>query len=278
MSLAVVLVISAGTAIDYWREYKQNLRAVLTSLEEQAQAIRLGHERIPDPRQYAEYVNQFCARMNESISPGHHILILGPEGRILASSHYHSGREMESALRSSDSSNQVIHVGGHEAVQSRLQDSDGSVIVVAQYLDHMKQVLRGQLLNRTVTAAVAAGVLIFLVVFAMNRWVLVPLAGLKAAAGAWSMRDFVARAKPSGPRDLRDLTVEFNGMAAELERHEREHLAEMDKSAGRAATSRPTMSPLSAWKCFPRQVRRPARMPLPLTTVLRLTEELVRSS
>jgi sigma-B regulation protein RsbU (phosphoserine phosphatase) len=229
VSLAVLAVIFASTLWDYSREYRQGIRAVRAALEEQAHALRLARDAL-GPDAFAAYVDAFCARMNESISPGHHILVLGPDGGTLANSHRHSGAAMASALRASDAAEPVIAVGDHRAAQVRLADDDGTVIIVAQYLDHVREVLRRQLVRRLVTAGVAAGVLILLVVGSMSRWVLRPLGLLRRAAARWGRRDFAARAEPAGPDDLRVLAAEFNAMAAELEGHERARRAELERA------------------------------------------------
>ncbi|HUU23898.1 MAG TPA: hypothetical protein VM389_15290 [Phycisphaerae bacterium] len=100
----------------------------------------------------------------------------------------------------------------------------GSIVIEAQYLDHMESMLRRQMLARAISTGLIGAMVLLLLVLTVRAWV------LKAAGREWSRRRFAARADVSGPRDLRSLAGEFNGMAAERRQHESQRPAEMAKA------------------------------------------------
>ncbi len=228
--LTVLAVVGAGAALDYRREYGVHFEEVFASLEEQARALQVTRARIKDEQAFARYVDDFCAQMNEFVSPGHHILVLDSRGNVKASTRYHSGVEVERALLNASAGTRVLTVGDHRLAQVRVRDEDGTTVVLAQYLDHVERILRGQLASSAVTAAATSLALIGLIFLAIHLWILKPFGRLHEASRAWARRDFSARAKPGGSTDLRDLAVQFNDMAAQLEDHQRQQRAELERA------------------------------------------------
>lgn len=227
----IVLVGLAGSlAVGYWLDYRARKQALLASLTEQAHSLEVARERIDSPEEYAAFVDDFCARMNAEISPGHHMLVVGPAGEVAARSHRHSGPEVERTLLAAPPGESVLPLGDRRLAQVRLRMPDGSTAIVAQYLDHMVDLLRRQMLVRGISTGLIGGLILILLVSAIRVWVIQPIEQLKAAGNEWSRRNFSVRAGASGPADLRSLTGEFNWMASELEVHEERRLAEMAKA------------------------------------------------
>jgi len=247
ITASVVLIIltftCAGFILDYRREYETHLEELFATLHEQARSLQLARAHIKDREDFPHYVDQFCAQMNEHVSPGHHILVLNRAGEVIVHARHHSGPEVENALLLSGHADQVIRLGNQNLAHVRLTDDDGTTIVLAQYMDRSEEILRTQLISRIVTATATALAAILLVYLAMNAWVLRPLARLGAAAKKWSARDFAARSKLIGPSDLRNLTRELNVMAGELERHDHARLAELERAREIQANLLPTSLP-----------------------------------
>ncbi len=233
LTLALVGIVLTTTGIgmylDYRREYQVHMAGLRSSLIEQARALQVARRYIADPARFAEYINAFCAQMNEHISPGHHILVLGSDGRVLAGARQHSGPAVERAILSAGEK-EVLNVGNHRLAQVRITDDDGATIVLAQYLDHVETILRAQLLSRAATAGATALAIIVLIFLAIHFWSLRPIESLTSVAGKWSARIFSARAETSGPSEIRLLIERFNAMADELERHENRQVAEMESA------------------------------------------------
>lgn len=226
----VLVVVAVGMIVDYRREYRVHARGLSASLEEQARGLKVARARIPDPQGFADHVDELCAQMNDYVSPGHHILVLDGEGKVLVGSRHHSGPEVEQAMLSAGEAQPILTVGSHELAQFRLKDSDGATIIVAQYLDHMEGILWAQLLSRTLGAGAIAIAIMALIYFVINLWVLKPFGRLAAGAKKWSQRDFSARCEENGPSGFRALAREFNSMAGELERHERRRTTELERA------------------------------------------------
>lgn len=211
--LTVLTVSVISVFLDYRREHNQHINTILASLEEQARALKTSRTRITESSGFAEYVEDFCAQMNEFVSPGHHILILDETGAVRVSAQHHSGAEVAHALLSANPDDQIICAGKHRLAQVRLKDEDGTTIVLAQYLDHMERILRSQLISRGLATAVTAIILIFLIYLVINSWVIKPVTNLADAAKQWAKRNFSIRPAPIGSAEFRLLSEEFNSMA-----------------------------------------------------------------
>ena len=253
LTAAVVLIVLAvtgtGMVLDYRREYRVHMDELRASLTEQAQALRVARKQMSQPAQFAHYVDEFCAQMNEHTSPGHHVLVLDDHGEILASTRHHSGIAVEKALLDTDSKSAILEANGHKLAQVRLKDDDGATIILAQYLDHVESILRRQLLSRATTTGATALAIIVLIFLALHFWSIRPIERLVEVAGAWSARVFSARADTTGPSEIRLLAGKLNSMAEELERHEHQRTAELERAkqiqANLLPTSMPTLQGLS---------------------------------
>ncbi|HEW79585.1 MAG TPA: HAMP domain-containing protein [Phycisphaerales bacterium] len=241
--LTVLMVLSVGIFVDYRRDYRRYIEDVLASLEEQAHALKVARSRIVEKPEFAQYINDLCAQMNEYISPGHHILVLNNKGEILASTRYHSGIEVEQTLLSADPQEQILRIGEHRLAQVRLKDKDGTTIILAQYLDQMEAILQAQLISRGLTTGATAIAIILLIYLVINIWVIKPVTNLATAAKEWATRNFSARSIPIGPAEFRLLADEFNYMAEQLETYERNRTAELEQARKIQTNLLPTSQP-----------------------------------
>ena len=228
--VTVAVVMAVGTFVDYRREYQVHLDEVFASLDEQAHALRTARKRIADDEAFVKYVNDFCASINEFVSPGHHILVLDARNQALARAHHHRGTDVEKVLLAAGPKDRLLNVGTHRLAQVRIRDEDGATIILAQYLDHMEGILRSQLISRAATALASAAALVGLLYLVIHLWVIRPLARLMATGKAWGQRDFSVRSEATGPADLRRLVAAFNTMAAELDSHEKRRVAELENA------------------------------------------------
>ncbi len=247
LTAAVVLIVLSvtgiGMVLDYRREYRVHMDELHASLTEQAQALRVARKQIKQSSRFAQYVDDFCAQMNEHISPGHHILVLDDHGEILVSARHHSGPAVEKALLGAGSERRILRVSGHKLAHIRLKDDDGATIILAQYLDHVENILRQQLLSRAATTGATALAIIVLVFLALHFWSIRPIERLVEAAGAWSARIFSVRADATGPSEIRLLASKFNLMAEELERQDHQRTVELDRASEIQANLLPKSMP-----------------------------------
>jgi HAMP domain-containing protein len=227
--ITVLAVLGAGIFVDYHFAYQRHVNATLASLEEQARALVVANSRITERVEFAGYVDDFCAQMNEHISPGHHILVLDATGKVIIRARHHSGAEVEKALLSSSPQDRILAIGEHRLAQVRLKE-DGITIIIAQYLDHMERILRAQVVSRSVMAGITALAIILLLYLVIRIWVIRPVNNLAGAAREWAGRNFSVRSIPMGPADFRLLADEFNSMSKALERHERNRIAELEQA------------------------------------------------
>ncbi|MHC4520514.1 MAG: hypothetical protein ACYTAS_18145, partial [Planctomycetota bacterium] len=116
---SVVIISAVAMVLDYRRERRRDLNRITVSLEEQASALQAAHVLFTDANEFGEYVDEFCATMDERISPGHHILVLNPDGSVFAKSRRHSGPQIEQALLKTTDSHAVKDVDGHRLAYVR---------------------------------------------------------------------------------------------------------------------------------------------------------------
>ena len=92
---SVILISAMAMAFEYRYQHRIYLKQTHAALEEQARTLLLARSRISDSTEFAEYVDALCAQMNDYISPGHHVLVLDPNGLVSVRSRHHSGKEVE---------------------------------------------------------------------------------------------------------------------------------------------------------------------------------------
>lgn len=227
--LAVVSVSAVGTYFDYRREREELEQAIVTSLKDQAQTLNLGRQnRSPD--ELAAFVESFCEVLNAHVSPGHVILLFGPDGETLAQSYSSHDKAVVEALRPRDSVNTFPVIGGRRYAKVRLEAEDGVEIVMAQDMIAVQGRLRDILRSHIISTTVSALAIIGLTLIAFQLWAVRPIRQLAVAAKAWASMRFEERAALPGPSELRFLTEELHDMAEELHRHERERLANMERA------------------------------------------------
>jgi serine phosphatase RsbU (regulator of sigma subunit) len=239
---SVVAISGVAAVLDYHRERRRDVDRILLSLEEQAGALEAACLLMTEPNDFGVYVDRYCATMDERISPGHHILILDPNGSVLAGSRHHSGPQIEQALLGTTGSRAVLDVNGHRLAYVRSLDATGRTFILAQYLDRVETALHEQLLRRAFLIVVTALTIVLFIYGAVTYWVIAPLEELMGAAQRWGGRDFSARAALRGPSDLRVVAREFNSMAGQLEVQEQRRLDELEEARQIQANLLPRLS------------------------------------
>lgn len=225
-----ILIPAIGMVVDYHRAYNESVSATVASLEEQARSLLIAYDKIVGEDNYRDYVIEHCRQMNEFISPGHLIIVLDAKGDVLVQVH-HQADEINKDLFTSGSETNILKSNRHELAYTMLtHQTAGITVIVAQTLDHMEMRLRNQLVNRGITTGVSVLSLISIVYLAMRLWVIRPVSGLVVAARQWAMRNFNTRSVPVGSEDFRILSEEFNAMADELEKYDREHRHEIEQA------------------------------------------------
>jgi signal transduction histidine kinase len=220
VSAAVLIIAAFGILTDYRREYQEHARNTLLALKEQVGALRVARASMTDTPGFLRYVEAFSRQWDQSNSPGHHIYILEPRGRILVRSHpEHRHPRIERSLLSTNSAESIFSLPPHRVAQVRESAADGTVIVATQYMDSAEADLRSQLINRAISTAAVTLVVLTVLTVTLSRSVLIPLKLLGATARAWARNEFSVRAPVTGSSDIRALALEFNRMAEGLKQY-----------------------------------------------------------
>ncbi len=169
---------AAGMLLDYSRERAVHVSETLDALLDEAEALRLARELVPDNATFAAYADRLCAEVKAPGSPGHHILVLDANGKLLVNAEHHSGPEVTQELLATQDVSSIVQAGDRRIAQARTSDRSGTTYVVAQYMDPVEALLRSELMSRIVTASLVAVTLIFLIYLMVDRWVLRPIGAL----------------------------------------------------------------------------------------------------
>jgi len=230
--MGVLTISTISLVLDYHQQYRLGIRKIYAILQENARTLYAAHQLMSDPNLFERYVHDFCAQMNEELSPGHIIMVLDPNDRLIARS-FHDAHDnfAQRALLQNVLSNAVLFIPEHRLAAHRFVDSDGMVWILAQYLDHMEFRLKEYILERSISMLIVAAVIILSIWGAIHFWVVKPIRALIQPIKRWAHRDFSARAPYEGPSDFHILADEVNAMARELETHDRQHADEMGQAA-----------------------------------------------
>lgn len=163
VALAVNLLVAVAAVgflvFDYHRESHQRLTDKALSLREQAMTFHqavAGHKGDSANRQQ-KFIDAVCARMNDTDSPGHH-LVVEIDGRVLQSqAHQRASGELLAAVRAAADAE---HPEDAELIVGR-HSEDGVTVYVAERMSHVRAEIWRQTIIRSV------GVLVFCVVLAV---------------------------------------------------------------------------------------------------------------
>ena len=215
---AVVLLAVAGfISLDAVRETREHVRERSASLDEQAMTIHRALARpAADPEEVQGFIDGVCARMSDTASPGHHIVV-DRGGRVFQSRPCRrDSAEIVLAIRAAAAAADRQATHGSEAVVTGVHDEGGVTVFVAEQLDDIRREVRGRVVSRS------AGVLAFGVVLAVavhllvHRHVSRPLRRLVRTIGAIRAGKLGAQAGPFKTDELDRLADAVNEMSRAL--------------------------------------------------------------
>jgi HAMP domain-containing protein len=227
--VAVVAVFLAWDRARAWEAHLYQRREALRA-EAEGMASAIGYLQGRPTSVLQQYVDDVCGRMREASSPGHHIVLTLHDRTIQASAHRTPSDKLARAIQATaESPGAIGSDDGHRLVVGAAHRGEVSVFV-AEYLVDIEEVLRAQVLRRTLNMLALGFSLVLVVNLAIARFVTRPLNAVVNAVHRISRGEVGAQAPTPATRELGFLADEFNAMSSALARVAFDRRRQMDKA------------------------------------------------
>ncbi|MCA9212804.1 MAG: SpoIIE family protein phosphatase [Planctomycetales bacterium] len=235
--LVVVLFLIVGHGLRI-RDATQEKRIALV---EEAKTIYESVDAIAnrDHEPIQRLIDDICARMNTTESPGHHIAVEWQGSSMQAKSHGRASHDMFRAMREAGKEDNHQASGSHSLVVAKFEGPRGTIYVS----EAEESVLRNarQELFRQIVAVLLAGTLAGLMVnLVLRRVVTKPLRRLVSTLGRIGDGDLDAEAEERSCEELNYLSEQVNEMTQKLAAADRDRRLHMKKARDIQQNLRPT--------------------------------------
>lgn len=225
--LAVLMV------FEYRDEMDQAILEKETGLADESVAVHqavahLAHEHSVTSTK--DFIERVCAKMQDTRSPGHAILVVRGDQLLHSSEHGRMAADADAALlktfRNGQSrlrwQNELIVLGGHE--------EDGTTVVIAELATNIRRTARIEVLWQLGVLAVLALIAAGIVDAVLWRLIRSPLRRMSATVDTIARGEFGVLLESPVGRELQDLTRSFNTMSEALATDERRRQREIQRA------------------------------------------------
>lgn len=186
-----------------------------------------------------QLIDNICARMNSSESPGHHIAVEWQGSSMQAKSHGRASHDMFRAMREAGEESGHSPTDSHSLVVAKFAGPRGT-IYIAETEESVLRTARQELL-RQITAVFVAGALAGLMVhLVLRRVVTKPLRRMVTTLGRIGDGDMGAEADQRSCEELTYLSEQINEMRIKLAEADRDRRFHMKKARDIQQYLRPT--------------------------------------
>ena len=225
--LVVVLFLTVGHGLRI-RDATQEKRIALVeeakTLYESVDTIaNRGHESIQ------QLIDDVCARMNTTESPGHHIAVEWQGSSMQAKSHGRASHDMFRAMREAVDSGTESPSGPHSLVVARFDGPLGT-IYVSEAEESVLQTARKELYRQIVAVILAGSLAGLMVNFVLRRVVTKPLRRLVTTLGQIGDGELHAKSAERSCKELSYLSEQVNAMTQKLAAADRDRRLHMKKA------------------------------------------------
>ncbi len=231
INLTAVVLLGAFWYADYRRERAAHLNDETARLLEEARVLKVAKSQFEDLAQFQQFVDAFCRQMIARASPGHHIVVVDRDGRVVVRAHERADAELEQAmLDNRGAARRRFLYRGRPYLAASSELPDASAIVVAQSLAPVRRFIRNQAISRAVSLGMLAVLIFGVTTVVALVWVRAPLGRLVEGIRAIGRGRFDVRISPAGAPELRYLAVGVNEMARALGKVERSRQTQMRRA------------------------------------------------
>lgn len=233
VNLPLGILLAVLMVFEYRDEMNQAILEKETGLADEAVAVHqavshLSHDHSAKSAQ--EFIERVCAKMQETRSPGHAILMSRGGDVLHSSEHGHitadADSELLAAFRQGQSRVQLHHdlivLGGYE--------DGGTAVVIAELATNIRRLARREVLWQLVTLTVLALIAALIVDVVLWRLIRSPLRRMSATVDTIARGEFGVMLESPVGRELQDLTRSFNTMSDALATDERRRQREMSRA------------------------------------------------
>lgn len=218
-ALAILLV--GILVVDSWREmtFQFNERQILLTEEAGAIAIAVTQLSSQGDATIQQYIDNVCARMNETHSPWHHIVVETQNAVIQATSHARQSPEMYAAIQRAEPPDFRSTLGDVELIVGRASMPSGSISIAESAHDirsHVWSTLSRRAIALTILGLVAAAIVNLVVGHVITR----PLSRLVTTVRRIESGDYGVQSRTFRSAELCILADEVNTMSRSLARVE----------------------------------------------------------
>ncbi|QEG01489.1 Phosphoserine phosphatase RsbU [Stieleria maiorica] len=235
MVVVLFLIVGHGLRI---RDAKQEKRIALVeeakTIYESVDAIaNRGNESIQ------QLIDDVCARMNTTESPGHHIAVEWQGSSMQAKSHGRASHDMFQAMRAASRGGSGQPSDSHALVVAKFEGPLGT-IYISEAEESVLRNARHELLRQIVAVLLAGALAGLMVNLVLRRVVTKPLRRLVTTLGRIGDGDLDPKAEERSCEELSYLSEQVNAMTKKLAAADRDRRLHMKKARDIQQNLRPT--------------------------------------
>lgn len=232
VNTAIVLLLGVFLIVDYRQEIAARVAEKHVALEEETKTLLPAVSRMRPYGQAAvqRYIDDVCGRMQDSLSPGHHIAVELNGTVLQAVAHHRASAAIFDAMQQAATSpSHRARVGKEELVVGSTRQA-GTVVYVSEYMSNLRRTARGQILRRLPRIVLLVLVTVMVVNLVFLRMAARPLRKLVAAVRRIAQGEFGLQTGPFASEEFDQLAAAVNSMSSSLAEHQRRRQSEMDRA------------------------------------------------
>ena len=224
--------LAAYALIDYQRGLNDRLRDQELALSEEAALVlpavivlqHHGDDAVQD------YIDRACAQTQQSVSPGHHIVVITGDKTYEAQTHPHSAPALDELMRRLIlNPGERARIGGKEILVGHFVDGDVEVYI-SEFADNTRRAARERLLTRIIATAIIFLILTIIVNAILIRLIIQPIGTLTQAVRRIAGGHLGFAPPPFFTSELAFLSNEIGEMSRSLDSVDRDRRLQMQKA------------------------------------------------
>ena len=228
---ALFIVAGVFLFLDYQIRFGRQMEEKRIALSEEAKTMYESLLAVETRGQDAmqDLIDNVCARMNSSESPGHHIAVQWGGLELQAKSHGHASPDMFAAMRAATGMNSGPNKLATSMVVGAFPGNAGTVYVSEKRSMVVAEANRSLLAHALAVIALAA-IAAFIVNVVLRRVISSPMKGITKALHRVATGDLTVIVDGGSCQELSYLTDQVNAMTRSLEESERDRRFHMEKA------------------------------------------------
>ena len=150
-----VAVIGVGAGlwlVEYRREQAAHFTEQIERLREEGRVLRAAQAFLETPAEFRAYIDAYCRQMARQVSPGHHIILRGPSGYIIARAHERANAALErEMIQTAEDGWRRFPLGDEPHVAVAVAGASGTTFVLSQSLAPVQRVIARLAINRAIS-------------------------------------------------------------------------------------------------------------------------------